>query len=383
MKIIRVNYFNIIWFFLSFGLIVLNQNLNLSFYILYGIIPFCLISVILIELKIYLSNKLLLQFIYFFIWSSVSLIYTVNNGMTANYLSILLGNIVLWYTTYRIVMRSNDFRVIIFIFFFCFLYHAVSAFFQPVKYTEDIMTTRAVGLFDNPNVLGFTIWYGLITVIFLSIIIKNKFIKILLWGCVPFFLFIMLQTGSRKGVLSIIIFFLVLIFYIAKTHYRWIIVSVGVLVFLLNEFVNISFLENTAFGARMSQETFNRGMDTRLGLITEGFQLFKKNPLFGVGLGSFTSYSSTGAMSHNDYIEVLASTGIIGFLLYFPIYLMFFKQNRFLLNHQETFVWGVLSQAFLIGFMSLGLGRPTFLDPVAILVLAFFHTIALKKLQEI
>ena len=156
-----------------------------------------------------------------------------------------------------------------------------------------------------------------------------------------------------------------------------------VFIFIMNEFVNISFLENTAFGARMSQEALVRGKDSRLELITEGFHMFKKNPLFGVGLGSFTSYSSTGAMSHNDYIEVLASTGIIGFLLYFPIYLMFYKQNKILLKHPITFVWGVLLQAFLIGFMLLGLGRPSFLDPVAILVLAFFHTIALKKLQEI
>ncbi len=383
MKITKVNYLNILWLFLSFGLIVLSKFEELSMYILYGIIPFCFISVVLSELKIYLSNKLLLQFIYFFIWCSVSLIYSADKGVTANYLSILVGNIVLWYTTYRIVMRSNDLRVIVFIFFLCFLYHAVSAFLHPVEYTVSFMTERSTGLFTNANVLGFAMWYGLITVIFLSIIIKDKFIKILLWSCIPLFLYVLFLSGSRKNVLAVIIYLFVIVYYFAKTRHRLIIIFTGILIFVILKFVDFSFLESLPIGARMNIESLASGTKNRLELINDGFAMFKESPIIGVGLGSFTFYSSSGLYAHNEYVEILATTGLVGILLYLPIYLMFFTQNRFLLNHQETFVLGVMSQAFLIGFMSLGMGRPTFLDPDAMLVLALFHSIALKKLQEI
>ena len=47
-----------------------------------------------------------------------------------------------------------------------------------------------------------------------------------------------------------------------------------------------------------------------------GFNLFLENPLFGIGFNNFQEYFYTGQYSHSDYIESLASTGIVGFILY-------------------------------------------------------------------
>ncbi len=383
-KVKQINYLSILWFLLCFGLIVLNKIEGLSMIVLYRIIPVCFIIVVLSELKIYFSNRSLMQYIYFSLWTLISLIFTVNFGMTINYFSVLLGNIILWYITFRIVMRSDNQIILLLIVFVSNLYHAIMGFFRPVEVTEVDYVTRVTGLFTNPNALGFAMWCGLITVIFLTTLrTKNTLIKILLWSCVPFFLLVMFQSGSRKNVFAVIIYLLVIVYYYAKTRYRWIIIAASILIFITSEFINISFLENTAFGSRISHEAFNSDIDKRSELIIEGLQMFQDHLIFGVGLGSYTYYSSTGAMSHNDYVEVLASTGIVGFLLYFPIYIIFFKQNRFLVKHEATFEWGVLSQAFLFGFMFLGLGRVSFLDPVAILIFAFYHSINLKKVQII
>lgn len=49
------------------------------------------------------------------------------------------------------------------------------------------------------------------------------------------------------------------------------------------------------------------------------FQWFKSNPVFGVGIGSADSTWSFGG--HNCYLQLLSETGIIGFLLFFIVYI--------------------------------------------------------------
>ena len=62
-------------------------------------------------------------------------------------------------------------------------------------------------------------------------------------------------------------------------------------------------------------------------MIEYGLTLFKRHPIFGVGIDSFryyygvegtTTFHST--YSHNNYIELLADGGLIGFALYYSVY---------------------------------------------------------------
>ena len=55
------------------------------------------------------------------------------------------------------------------------------------------------------------------------------------------------------------------------------------------------------------------------------------------------------------------------------IFFIFFKQAKVLLRYKETYHWGVMSISFLVGYLILGMGRPAFLDPVAIIVFASFQ----------
>ena len=55
----------------------------------------------------------------------------------------------------------------------------------------------------------------------------------------------------------------------------------------------------------------------------EAYQMFKNNPLFGVGQGRFTDYNNLTA--HNSYVLVMAELGVVGLffftgLIYHPIY---------------------------------------------------------------
>ncbi|WP_034378214.1 O-antigen ligase family protein, partial [Dehalobacter sp. UNSWDHB] len=65
---------------------------------------------------------------------------------------------------------------------------------------------------------------------------------------------------------------------------------------------------------------------TRDRLITYGFELFNQKPYTGYGLDTFRLMSGSGLAgsalyAHNNYVELLVSSGIFGTILYYTMYL--------------------------------------------------------------
>jgi O-antigen ligase len=352
--------------------------------VLYGVVPGVFFILLLVEQKFFLINKSLNFYILFVAWASLSLIYTVNQEMTANYITILLGNIVLWYSAYRIVINTNNYIGLLFILGISLLYNAFQGYVTPVEVSEKVGYGRATGLFSNSNALGFIMWYGIVICTSLFLLRKNKLLmRIGLITVACLFVYVLISSGSRKNAIALVFFLASLIFFLSKGRYK----VIALLFLVASAMIYVTYgeglLADTTLGQRLEGETIERGGENRLSLIKEGFSFFFNSPLFGIGLGSFTTYSSIGKMSHNDYIEVLSSTGLLGFILYAVIYVHFFKQNLRLMRHAETRKLGALLQAFLLSFLLLGLGRPSFLDPTAMLVLGFFQALAQKGNQHL
>lgn len=376
MKIRKNNIFLFIWLILSISLLVLNEYDANKIWVLYGVIPLSFFIVLFSERKSYFDNAPLLLFCAFTAWGSLSYFYTVNAELTYRYLSKILGNLVLWYTVSRLVRNShNNIMIFIWILFLSLFYHAVLGIITPPEDIVGVEYVRSMGILSNPNSLGFTMWYGGVTATLLILLIRKTWVRLLLGISIIFFIFVLLESGSRKSAMAFVIFFSVLLFYLTKSKYRSIaLLLVGSLVigyYIVGEQV----IGQTALFYRTSSENVEAGSDIRISLIEEGFSMFLNSPLLGIGLGSFSTFSSSGLYAHNDYIEVLASTGIIGLALYLTIYWYIYCKNRLLLHYPHTYALGAWSQAFLAGFLILGMGRPTFLDPVAILFLAFYQSI--------
>lgn len=65
----------------------------------------------------------------------------------------------------------------------------------------------------------------------------------------------------------------------------------------------------------------NSSDNLRAELIRYGLELFAENPLLGYGLNNYQLFHWSGLYSHNNYIEVLVSLGIMGFLIYYSIFI--------------------------------------------------------------
>lgn len=63
---------------------------------------------------------------------------------------------------------------------------------------------------------------------------------------------------------------------------------------------------------------------TRMRLVKEAWIVFIKNPCFGIGLGAFRSANIYATYAHNNFLEILATTGLCGFIAFYWIYLSLF-----------------------------------------------------------
>jgi O-antigen ligase len=88
-------------------------------------------------------------------------------------------------------------------------------------------------------------------------------------------------------------------------------------------FATVSWVqENTTLGQRSRRALAREDHSTevRLELLRSGLATVRAEPLIGVGLGQFGAATGTGFYAHNEWLELAATTGVPGFLLFMGVY---------------------------------------------------------------
>ena len=180
----------------------------------------------------------------------------------------------------------------------------------------------------NPNTVGVYVSNSILINIYY--IIYKKEIRIWSLFLLPAFLIIAF-AGSKKSVLILIIGMLMLIeLYILRkedTSKRIVktFALIGVillLLFLLSSLPMFALLVKriTILFDTFSGKVSNGSTAERLEMIQYGFLLFKEHFLVGIDMNNSWVYKY-GMYLHNNYIELLADGGIIGFICYYIIYI--------------------------------------------------------------
>lgn len=158
-----------------------------------------------------------------------------------------------------------------------------------------------------------------------------------------FFIYLTVRTGSRMGMLATVVAAVTVgVCYQAARKGRGlkratVIVAVG-----LALGAGIAYLyTSTEFSKRYAalQEAIEAGdfsatSDTslygRARLYQKAFEIFLEEPLVGVGLDVFRTaaleFHTIGNNAHSNYMEVLAGTGIVGAVLYYGIYYVWWRR---------------------------------------------------------
>ena len=293
-----------------------------------------------------LNKKLVFEFNYFFLFlflfcilSLASLFWTPNiNGASIRVLSlffILINTFII----YHIIKEFNNLNYIFYAFFIFIILNflILNGFLGHQEYYY--YGFRFQGTTGNPNLVAiysvFTIFISLFLIINNN---KNKVYILFLYLIISFSFILIIYTGSKKGIIFSI--FLILIYVLINLELsKKLLKRLVILLFIVpivGYIIINNFISNDLFV--VMEKSFNRISEMllivgnenfidestrhRIHLINSAFEKFSENPFLGLGILGFETYE--GVYAHNNYMEILANLGIIGFFIYYMIYIVIF-----------------------------------------------------------
>lgn len=376
----------LIWWLLSTGVYLFIYIPTTNQIVLKIIIPFLLIVLIIHEKKLFIDRGLT-SYIFLILWGGLSIFYSVNLLLTETYLQMLAGNVIIWYIAARCIKKIHNILVLCYPLFISLFIQAYVTITAPVQQASNVVNQgleRVTGLSSNENDQARLLFFGVVVAILLILYLQNGFFKAIYASSIVIFIIGILKTGSRECFIALGGFVLTFLFLtVKKKKYGYLILAI----LLIMMFYNLGYqyiLNNTVLGRRM-EIAVNQGEENiRFTLIKEGWNFFLTHPFFGIGLGSFTTLSSTNQYSHNDYIEILASMGIPAFLIYMNIYLDYLRKGKKVFSRYKGYYKNaiIVAISFLFGYLCLGIFDPIFYYPPTTLMLAFYYSLISKIYHE-
>ena len=182
------------------------------------------------------------------------------------------------------------------------------------------------GLYADENIFAMLFVMGVPFLYFMGNYYKNKAIKYLLWGVIPFAWHAVFLTGSRGGLVGLGV---VTIFMAIKTNKR--ILGIGVLTALVVAFIwqGGTYMKEASHTI-VDYEEDGSAMG-RLDAWEAGIKMMIANPITGVGQGNFgvvfRDYSDKHRrVAHNTVIQLAAQSGIVAGVMFLLIFLNVFLQ---------------------------------------------------------
>ena len=287
-----------------------GYNIFFSFYGLFVVI--CLLSNLWAhnkELSLNTSSSLLR------IWFAFLLIY----GVVKRYTIEMLYKVIMWggtvFLLYTIITTG--------------ITEIIIMSQTGVRYNGEEFNANALGLLGS-----------VVTVIWFTFYLYKGFSPNIIAGVIG--VIIVVLTGSRKAFVTLVLgFFLV---YILKNRIKnipvFIIKStvVALLVLFIINFLFTMSLFSLNAGRFESFTAYLMGDDNMIShsdlmrklLIEAGWNQFIKTPILGIGIdnGKLLAEMATGHFYylHNNYVELLADVGIVGFLSFYILYIYFGKR---------------------------------------------------------
>jgi len=164
----------------------------------------------------------------------------------------------------------------------------------------------------------------------------NNIIKyLLIFSSLGLVFFEIINTGSRKGIFFTI---LIIIFYyfssIRKIGNLNKVIYFIIGLFILSQFALYTI--NSPYFYRFFESFYYNDVSLtdlhRYALAQDGIRLFYERPIFGWGADGFRYFNNVDfTYSHMNFLELLVNYGIIGFILFYSMYFVIFKNFKLLI----------------------------------------------------
>lgn len=177
----------------------------------------------------------------------------------------------------------------------------------------------------NSNGLGFIFSYCSISSLYLAHELKRK----KYYAAFALFVIFCLLTGSKTALLMIVVGSTLMLILYSKSILTSILITLFIPIFLFGIYITLMNVDifYTVLGNRIegffsifdSEGVVDASTDTRMSMINDAWSLFLQRPILGNGLENFRLLSVYDSYSHNNYMELLSNTGIIGTLIYYSL----------------------------------------------------------------
>ena len=205
---------------------------------------------------------------------------------------------------------------------------------------------------------------------------KNK--KIIYLVSIIILSLVIILTASKKAIILMVLgpLFMVTVYkdnFLIKIKTLIISITLVLILFLLIRDIPVIYnLAASRMEGLINLFTGNGTIDAstmeRKYLATRAWEIFKENPIIGVGLNGFRYFTTVGRYAHCNYLELLADVGIIGTLIYYSIYLYSIK--NILKKRKSIKRMNVYLVVFVI-ILALELASVTYLSEGIQLIIAY------------
>lgn len=195
---------------------------------------------------------------------------------------------------------------------------------------------RFQGTTENPNLVAIYSIFAIFISIYLLIKEEsNKILIIFLYLILLQSLILIIYTGSKKGIIfSLLLLFGYLIIYMRPSKQLLKRIIILCIILFSITYVAINFLDLNGISENIERiykriegmlftidnvNFVDSSTKHRIHLINSALEKFYENPLLGLGITGFQYYE--GVYAHNNYAEILANLGFVGFIIYYSIYI--------------------------------------------------------------
>jgi len=249
-----------------------------------------------------------------------------------------------------IACKSNSRELINFLIFAFFCRLLLSLVFDKLE-ASGVEYVQRFGTEFNSNIIAIGALF-LISLIALKYIIYKSFNAFDMCISIISILTIFI-TASRKTYLALIVLIIGLV-YIFRSKYLIKNILLGTLVFIILFFSITWTLKNTTIGERIVagyEKTIyakeaEQMFDNRAGYFINGWELFKKYPVNGIGLKNFPYFNQSTHNLHTEYMVQLTECGVIGTFLFIFFYWHIIKW--LLLIRKVIIPYKVIAETYLV-----------------------------------
>ncbi len=292
--------------------------------------------------KEYYVNSVILLYLLFLCFAFFSVFWSVDpffTKFTSKRILFVLINMIVIYN----ILKLYDYYTAIFIgLMIGILYNVllangiISVSYDIYGSAAGIESIRFSGSTFQPNMLGGIALFTIMGAILMIYNTKNRLLISLYLLVILASYYLMILAISRASMVLSTLLVLVLFLYLfsIKEYKKYTITFIVILLFILIYFVKLDDLSDLLssvydrLSGLFSSETSHKDASTleRMKLFHMAFEIYKEHPFLGTGLDTMRVLLFEGLYSHNNYIELLASLGPIGFILYYSIHFVVIKK---------------------------------------------------------